>query len=228
MFLDILIFFFSYSINNMAAGKIFNATASRRSRRRRASTFRKSVAKIAKNVVMRQSETRVGDISYVGAFGTNAYFRGIFTNITRGDAQVNRDGDVIKSLGVRLRGYVLCDPSVITSNEDTYMFRMIVFSAKRPVTSLTDAAISWNGGLDPEKINVHYDALRTFKKDGRALSINKWITFKRNVLYEPSTDTVNKNELYFALIPYSAYGSQLTASTGMYINWVVQPRWKDL
>lgn len=196
-------------------------------RRVRRSAFRKSVAKIAKNVVMRQSETKTGDISYTSAFGTNAYFRGIFTNITRGDSQTNREGDVLKSLGVRIRGYVLCDPSVITSSEDTYLFRFLVFSTKRPITTLTDGGLSWNGGIDPEKITVYHDSLRSFKKDGRTIVINKWVSYKRNVLYEPSTDTVNKNELYFALIPYSSYGAQLTASTGMYINWVVQPKWKD-
>lgn len=214
----------------MPPGKIFNATAiaSRRKsyRRRRATGFRKSVAKIAKSVVMRQSETKTAAVGWTQAFGTNGRFDSIWKNIVKGDDQSQRDGDRIKALGFKLRGYLTCDDTVVTAKQDTIACRMLVVTSKRPLSTITDANVSYNSSIDPELLNVHYDRYVNFNLDGRTRWFNKYFKIPRTVMYEGNG--VTRGETYVILIPYAALGGTgLTTTAGLYLNTTVQLYYKD-
>lgn len=202
--------------------------ASKRPRyRKRATGFKKSVAKIAKSVVMRQSETKTGTINWNSAIGTNGYINTVWKSINQGDGQNNRDGDRIQALGIRWRGSLWCDDTVITAKQDSVLYRLIVFSSKRPVSTITDAGLSWNSTVDPELINVLSDKISHFNLDGRAHTFNRYIKFNRKVLYE--LGSVNKGELYVCILPANANaGTGMTATTGIYLASTVQPYFKDL
>lgn len=214
----------------MAAGRMFNATAASRRRpirRRRATGFKKSVAKIAKSVVMRQAETKTGSYNWTTSFGSNGLLQTVWKGVTKGDDQQSREGDRIKGLGFKLRGYVTIDDTILTAKQDTVGYRMIVFKGKRPISTLTDASLSWNSSVDPETVTILYDRYFRFNVDGRTTWINKYFKTSSTVMYE--LNNVNKGEVYVAFIPYAALGGTgLTATGGLYINMTAQFYMKDL
>lgn len=194
--------------------------------RKKSTGFKKSVVKIAKSVLNKEAETRTGTVSWLGTLGLNGYLEGVYKNVTKGDNQENRDGDRIRSLGIKVRGTFFIDNGIVTTNEDSIVTRMVVFTSKRPITTLTDAGLTWNSTVDPEIVTILYDHYITFKKDGRVRAINKYIKFHRTVSYESSS--VTKNEIYVAFIPYQNYGAGVTATTGMYRNLTCQYYFKDI
>lgn len=210
----------------MAAGKMFVAARARKSRR--PSNFKKAVTAIAKKTIMRQAETKTASVSVTGTVGLNGKVDDIWSKISQGDAQNNREGDRIKAMGVKLRGLLSIDPVVITTNQDNVVCRMLVVSGKRPLTSIADMGLTYISTVDPELLNVHHDSLFTFKLDGRTRVINKYIKFNRNILYNPTGAQPSKNEFYVVVIPYQTVAAGLTATTGVYLNYIAQPYWKDL
>lgn len=194
----------------------------------RSTGFRKSVAKIAKTVCRRQAETKTGTLNWNSAIGTNGYFNNVWKNVLQGDAQENRDGDRIHALGVKWRGSLWCDDVYITAKQDSVLYRLIVFSSKRPISTITDAGLSWNSTVDPEKITVLSDNLYHFNLDGRAHMINRYIKFNRKVLYE-LTSSVTKNELYVCILPANANaGTGMTTTNGLYLASTVQFYFKEM
>lgn len=199
----------------------------RRSRRPRAIAFRRSVAKIAKRTLMRQAETKTGTINWNSAIGTNGYINTVWKSILQGDGQSNRDGDKIQALGMKWRGSLWCDDTVITAKQDSVLYRLVVFSAKRPVSTITDAGLSWNSTVDPELINVISDKIYHFNLDGRAHTFERYIKFNRKVYYE--LGNVNKGELYVCILPALANaGTGMTTTNGLYLASTVQPYFKDI
>lgn len=211
----------------MAAGKIFNATK-KTYRKRKSSGFKKAVQAIAKTTVLRQAETKTGNVNVLGAIGTFGAINPVWQNITQGDAQFQRDGDRIKALGVKLRGYIHTDPSVITTNQDNVFARFVVFSGKRPITTITDSGLTYNNAVDPELLNIHHDSYIQFRLDGRTRMLNKYIKFNRNVLFNPSGGQPSKNELFVAFLPQQSVVSGMTTTAGLYLNYTMQPYFKDL
>lgn len=207
----------------MAAGKMMLAARAGRPRRRRTA---KTVRKIAKGVVMRLAETRTSQISWLGSLGSNGLLLQTYSTITKGDNQENRDGDRIRAMGVRIRGFLSIDPAVITANQDGVVCRMVVFSSKLPTATITSTGLTYNNAPDPEKLNIISDRFVTFRQDGRCAILNKYFKFPRIVQYDGSS--VTKGEFYIALIPVQNVGTGLTASTGLYVNAYVQPYWKDM
>lgn len=206
----------------MPAGKIYIPKSVRRNRRRRASTFKKAVTAIAKKTIMRQSETKTGQLDWGGSFGTTGVLNSIWSSVVQGDAQQNRDGDMIKALGVKMRGYIGQDPAVLTANPDFNVVRMIVASGKRPLT-IADFP-SYRGAIDPETLTVLYDGYINFSTTKRAKYFQKYIKFNRNVSYAGLN--VNKNELYVYLIGFG--GTGITGSTGNIVNISFQQYFKDI
>lgn len=212
----------------MPAGKMVKYVPRRRYKKR-ASGFKKAVTTIAKRVVMRQTETREFDRTFQASIGSNGFFQGLWTSISRGDTAADRDGDVIKTLGMKWRGSLVVDPSVITAGqEDFIQTRIMLISSKRPLTSITDAGLSWNGGTDNEKINVHYDRMVSWDKQKRNLCLNKYLKYQRNVKYEPLTNSVIQGELYLVIIPRVVAGTPgMTATSGLYLDSIAQGYFKD-
>lgn len=204
----------------MAAGKIFKVMSKKP--RRKASNFRKAVTAIAKKAVMNEAETKTGFVDWNLPFGANGILLPIWTSVTQGDAQQNRDGDEIHSLGVRLRGIVQQAPGIITAEQDISGVRMIVAAGKRPLTS-ADFPI-YKGAIDPEVLTVLSDRYINYATTKRGVWMSKYIKFPRKVLYQGAA--VNKNELYVFLVPFG--GTGLTTTTGYQVNMGVQLYFKDL
>lgn len=195
--------------------------------KKKSTTFKKSVARIAKSVLNSESETKTGTINWNSAIGTNGYINTVWKSIAQGDGQSNRDGDKIHALGMKWRGSLWCDDTVITAKQDSVLYRLIVFSAKRPVSTITDAGLSWNSTVDTELINVISDRIMHFNLDGRAHTFTRYIKFNRKVYYE--LGNVNKGELYVCILPANANaGTGMTATTGLYLASTVQPYFKDV
>lgn len=217
----------------MPAGRMYNATAAMRVKRRGRGTrvgrpaFRKAVSAIAKRVVLRQCETKTYSYSIANGIGSNGIIYSFFKQIAQGAAQNQRIGDRVKAMSLRLRGYLSIDNAVITSNEDSVACRVVFFSAKRPIASVTDSGLTYNSVVDPELLNVLSDRYVTFKKDGRSRWMQKYIKFPRVVSYNPTGSDPSKNELYLVIIPYSTMVTGLTTTTGMSFNTYAQLYWKD-
>lgn len=195
--------------------------------RKKSTGFKKSVAKIAKSVLNKESETKTGTINWNSAIGTNGYINTVWKSISKGDDQESRDGDRIHALGMKWRGSLWCDDAYITAKQDSVLYRLIVFTGKRPISSITDAGLTWNSTIDPERLTVLYDRLHHFNLDGRAHMINKYFKFNRKVLYE--LGNVNKNELLVCILPANANaGTGMTATNGLYLASTVQFYFKDV
>lgn len=208
---------------------MYRKKVGKRTYRKKASTFRKSVSTIARKVVLRQAETKTASINYLGAFGSNGKIMNLWEQLSVGSAQNNRVGDRIHALGFKIRGYVVVDSTYVTAATTDYMLcRFVIFSAKRPISSITDSGLTYNGTVDPELLNIHSDQILSFRQDGRGRVINKYKKYSRTVEFNPSASTVSKGELYFAMIPYLMGGSGLTTTQGLAVNCVIQPYWKDL
>lgn len=207
----------------MPAGKIYVPKSVRRNRRRRrASNFKKAVRSIARKAIMTEAETKTGVLGWSTAFGTNGTLLGIWSSVGQGTAQQNREGDEIRSLGIKMRGYVSQDPSTITAMQDANSVRMMIFTGKRPLT-LTDVP-NWQGAVDPETITVLQDFYVNFSTTKRYLYIQKYVKFNRKVKYALSA--VNKNELYIACVGFG--GTGMTATAGNFINVQIQQYFKDI
>lgn len=205
---------------------MFLAKAYRKTRK--SSNFKKAVTAIAKKATMRVAETKTTNINVLGSVGLNGTIDSVWSKIAPGDGQFQRDGDRIRALGVKLRGYLSIDPAVITSSQDHVVVRMVVFSGKRPITTVTDSALTYNGSVDPELLNILVDKFITFKIDGRTRTINKYIKFNRLVQYGANVNVPTKNELYIGFLPYQTFGTGLTTTTGVYLNYTMQPYYKDI
>lgn len=199
-----------------------------RKRSTKSSGFKKAVTAIAKKTVMAQAETKTASISVSAACGTSGNVVDVWSKIGQGDNQNNRDGDRIKALGIKIRGYVATDPGFVTTNQDNILVRMLVLSGKRPLTTITDMGLTYNGTVDSELLNVHQDSLFTFKLDGRTRVLNKYIKFNRNILYNPNSNTPSKNELYVVFLPFQTVTAGMTTGSGLYLNYIIQPYFKDL
>lgn len=205
----------------MAAGKIFKYSPKKRTRR--SSNFKKAVTAIARKTVMKTAETKTAEILTSTAFGVNGYKLDILGNIATGDGSSNRDGDEIRTLGVKIRGYIGQDPAIITAQQDFNAVRMMIVSAKGRLLTTGDMP-GYKGTIDPEKMTVLVDKYINFNVNKRQQWFQKYVKFNRKVLYEGGG--VNKNELYFWLAPFG--GSGLTTTTGNFVNLSFQPYWKDL
>lgn len=192
-------------------------------RTRKSSGFKKAVTAIAKKAVMTVSETRTASIdSGAAGFGVNGLLSPIWANIVQGDAEQNRDGDEIRALGVRIRGLLYQNSSVITALQDYNVVRMVVASGKRPLTS--GDFPTFKGTIDNDVMTVLHDSYINFSTTSRLRTINKYIKFNRKVLYQGIA--VNKNELYFWFVPIG--GTGLTTTTGNVLDVTFQPYFKDL
>lgn len=200
-------------------------SASRRPRtyRKRATGFKKAVQAITKKVINRQSETKTGVFSYATNFGTTGTSQTVWSSITTGSTQSNRIGDMIHAKGIKIRGVCQIDNTLVTANWDYATVRMLIVSAKRPLSLPADAP-SWNGSIDPELFNVHSDRLLNFSTTKRAVFMNKYVKFDRKVPY--SGVSPSKNELYIILIPNGVTG--FTTTTGLNLNTTVQMYYKDI
>lgn len=190
--------------------------------------FRKSVANIAKTVVNKQAETKTLAYGDLGSYGTNGRFVNIWKQCAKGTEQYQRVGDRLHALGVKIRGFISIDPAIITANTDGVVVRMVVFSGKRPINTITDSGLTYNGSTDPELLNIHLDRFVTFKIDGRCRVVNTYVKFNRVVTYNPTGTDPSKNELYVAFIPVQNVGVGLTATQGIYNNLIFQPYYKDI
>lgn len=204
----------------MPAGKIVKVAYKRKARK--SSNFKKAVTAIAKKAVMTQSETRTAQLPVNQSFGINGFLQPIWTNISQGNAEENRDGDEIRTLGVRIRGLFYQNTAIITALNDFNVIRMVVASGKRPLTS--GDFPTFKGTIDNDVMTVLSDTYITFATTSRQRSINKYIKFNRKVLYQGGS--VNKNELYFWFVPIG--GTGLTTSTGDIVDVTFQPYFKDL
>lgn len=207
----------------MAAGKIFLAKAYRKPARRyrKKSGFRKAVTAIAKKTLMTQSETKTGWFEQNATFGINGVLQSVWSSISQGDAQQNRDGDEIHSLGVKIRGYI--GQSTITAGTgDQNAVRVIIASGKRPLTS--GDFPTFNGAIDPEVLTVLSDYYINFDTTKTMRYFQKYIKFPRKVLYQGAA--VNKNELYVWLVPFG--GGNIQTTTGNVVRLGYQMYFKDL
>lgn len=197
--------------------------ASRKPRayRRKASGFRKAVATIAKKTLMRQSETKTGWFQQSTAFGSNGTLQAVWSSVSQGDAQQNRDGDKIKALGVRIRGFI-GQSGITAGTEDQNAVRVIIASGKRPLTS--GDFPTWNGAIDQEIFNLHGDYYINFHTTKRLRYFQKYVKFNRDVLYQGAA--VNKNELYVFCVPNG--GGNLQTTTGNTLTLSYQMYFKDL
>lgn len=208
----------------MAAGRMYLAKAYRKPARKykKASGFRKTVTAIAKKAIMTQSETKTGAFEQNAAFGVNGILQPVWNSIAQGDGQNNRDGDEIHALGVKLRGYVGQDTTIITGLRDANAVRMIVASGKRPLTS--GDFPTFNGTIDSEVLTVLSDSYIQFDTTKTLRYFQKYIKFPRKVLYQGAA--VNKNELNVWLVPFG--GTGLTTTLGNVVRLTYQMYFKDL
>lgn len=213
----------------MPAGKMMLAAkAGRRYRKRRPTGFKKAVSTIAKKVVMRQAETKTANASWTTAFGSGGTFYsinggGLWSSITQGDAQQNRDGDRVKSLGVRVRGRVNIDGGVITAGRQYCGFRLLICTGKRPLTS--GDMPTFVGTIDPDVITVISDTYHKLNEDNWMKILNKYVKFQRTVIYNGLVAI--KNDLYIWVVP-SPLGTGLGLNTGYGLNLEFQPYFKDI
>lgn len=202
----------------MPAGKMFKAGR----KTKKSSGFKKAVTAIAKKAVMTTAETRTAQLPVNASFGVNGYLQPIWTNVVQGNAEENRDGDEIRTLGVRVRGLFYQSPTIITAQADYNVIRMVVASGKRPLTS--GDFPTFKGTIDNDVMTVLSDTYITFTTQSRQRTINKYIKFNRKVLYQGTA--VNKNELYFWFVPIG--GTGLTTTAGDILDVTFQPYFKDL
>lgn len=212
----------------MIAKRTFNRK--RTYRRKRPSTFRKAVSTIAKRVVLRQSETKTAEYTHpTSATGTNGSFFAYWKQVVQGDSQNNRDGDRIHALGIKFRSFIYVNSSLVSAaNTDAVYYRLVIFSAKRPIGSITDSGLDYYKAVDPELLNIHYDRLHSFDNSKRVHCFQRYIKFNRIVQYNPSGGECSKNELYAVLLPQQTIAAGLTAGDGVAWNCKVQLYWKDL
>lgn len=202
--------------------KFFKRYGRRRTfRKKRAGGFKKAVASIAKKAVMRQSETKTGWFQQNTSFGSNGTLQAVWTSISQGDAQQNRDGDQINALGVRIRGYI-GQSGITAGTEDQNACRVVIASGKRPLTS-SDFP-TWNGAIDQEIFNLHADYYINFDTTKRLRYFQKYVKFNRKVLYQGAA--VNKNELYVWVVPNG--GGNLQTTTGNTLALSYQLFFKDI
>lgn len=199
----------------------------KRTWRKRSSGFKKSVASIAKKAVMKMSETKTSSVSDAGDVGTNGNLFTLGSSIVTGTAQNNRIGDKIRLLGVKIRGPLSIKSSVITTQQDTVYCRVVIFTAKRPISTITDSGLTYNGAVDPETITILSDRYVRYHVDGKNVLFNNYFKFNRVVNYNPGSTSVAKNDFYVALLPNSTEVSGITATTGLYRNFTYQLYWKD-
>lgn len=200
----------------------------RRRYKRRASGFKKAVSSIAKKVVMRQSETKTGNSAWTAAFGSNGTFYsvnggGLWSGIVQGDEQNNRDGDQIRSLGVKIRGRINLDGSLITAGRQYAGFRVLICSGKRPLTS--GDMPTYEGPIDPERITVLSDRYYKLTETNWGVQFNQYVKFNRLVRY--SGLVAIKNDLYLWVIPVPL-GTGLQTSTGYGLSLGMQTYFKDI
>lgn len=226
----VILIFFVYSIKDMAAGKMFLAAKAGRRRRykRRASGFKKAVSSIAKRVVMRQSETKTASVGWTTNFGTNgAWYTvnggGIWSSIVQGDAQNNRDGDTVRSLGVKIRGRINIDSNTFTGLREYASYRMLICTGKRPLTS--GDMPSYQGTIDPEVLTVLSDTYHKLSNDSFINPVNKYVKFSRLVRYNGLVAI--KNDLHVFIIPVPI-GTGLTTTAGYGLQIEFQPYFKDI
>lgn len=206
----------------MAAGKIYKYVPKKRSTKSK--NFKKAVTAIAKKAVMSEAETMTGVVTHSVNFGSNGTFTGgLFQPIAQGTAQNNRVGDEIRSLGIKVRGNINVDGTIITSGREYSGFRMMVVAGKRPLTS-SDMP-QFKGAVDPEAITVISDRYYKMNNTNLAVFINKYYKFKRVIKYAAGVPT--RNELYLWIIPVPL-GGGLTTSTGYVCNIDIQHYWKDI
>lgn len=207
----------------MPAGKMVKYVPRKRSSKRKASGFRKAVTAIAKKAVMTQVETKTAQVSQNVNFGSNGTILPLWNTIVKGDGQENREGDVIRSLGVKLRGYVSIDPATVTANYDLNAVRLTICSGKRPLTS--GDFPNMVGAIDPEVTNILYDGYINFTLDDRHKYFQKYIKFDRKVQYEATGGGVTKNELYVFMRGFGGTGH--TTLAGNQCNIGYQLYYKD-
>lgn len=188
------------------------------------SNFKKAVTAIAKRAVMTQAETKTAVVTHNVSYGSSGTFSGgLWNAITQGTAQQNRIGDEITSLGIKIRGINLLDPSVVTGGREHSGVRMMVVSGKRPLTS--GDMPQFKGAVDPEALTVLYDKYIKFNTTNLAHFLNRYIKFKRVVKYAGAVPT--RNEIYVWLIP-APVGTGLTTTTGYSCNIDFQLYYKDV
>lgn len=207
---------------------MFLAAKARRYRKRRATGFKKAVSSIAKKVVMRQAETKTAATPWAPAFGSTGTFLsfnggGLWSSITQGDGQQNRDGDVIKTLGFKMRGYVQLDPTTVTAGRELTGIRVLICTGKRPLTS--GDMPTFRGTIDPDVINVISDRYYSFSSDNYKKFFNQYIKVQRKVNYVGNVAV--KNDVYVMIIP-SPLGTGLTTLAGYASSIEFQTYFKDI
>lgn len=207
----------------MPAGRIFLASKKKRVYRKRSTPFKKAVAKIAKNAVMRQAETKTGSLAISQNFGTNGTLHDLWTTMGQGVLQNQRIGDQIRALGVKIRGVLAMDTTIITALQDANSIRFMVVTSKRPLV-LADLP-GWNGGTDPEVYTVLHDQYINFATTKRYVYFQKYIKFNRKLDWDSSGVQTN-NHLYIYAVPFG--GTGLLAATGDQMNVNVQRYYKDI
>lgn len=212
----------------MPAGKMILAAKARRRYRRRASGFKKAVSTIARKVVMRQAETKTGSTAWVPTFGSAGTFLsvnggGLWSSVVQGAAQQNREGDVIKSMGFKIRGTILADSATITAGRELLGLRVLICTGKRPLTS--GDMPTFRGTIDPDVITVISDRYYTFTSDNLKKFFNMYVKFPRRIQY--SGNVAIKNDAYIWVVP-SAYGTGLGLNTGYVGSIEFQTYFKDI
>jgi len=192
--------------------------------------FRKAVSTIAKKAVMNVAETKTQTSNHTAAFGATGVLwspagGGMFASVVKGINQGDRIGDEITSLGVKIRGYVNINNTVITAGYQHCGFRMLLVAGKRPLT--TGDLPLFRGAVDPELLTVISDRYVKLTSTNYGMIVNKYIKFKRNVKYVGGTTV--KNDLYLWLIPNpEALQTGLTTTAGYVVNVDMQLYYKDV
>lgn len=204
----------------MPAGRLVKYVPKTRKRR---SGFRKAVARIARKVVRGQAETKTGSLSISQNFGTNGALHDLWTTMALGVNQNQRIGDQVRALGVKIRGVLAMDTTIITGLQDANSIRFMVVSSKRPLV-LADLP-GWNGGTDPELYTVLHDRYINFATNKRYVYFQKYIKYNRKLDWDSSGVQTN-NHMYIYAVPYG--GTGLLAGSGDQMNLNVQRYYKDI
>lgn len=187
--------------------------------------FKKAVTAIAKKAVMTIAEPKFGVVGVNTNFGVNGVFAPMWTNVQQGVGQNQRDGDEVRSTGINIRGNIMINPGVITTNRDYVAVRFLIVSGKRPLTSVDMPG--FRDAIDREKLNVHYERYINFSTTKGCYYFRKYLSYNRKILFEGTA--VNKNELYFWMIPNDASGgTQLTTTTGCKVELQNHLGFKDI
>lgn len=201
----------------------------KRTYRKKATTFKKTVSAIAKKAVMRVAETKTNIATFNTNFGASGVLHfpaggGCFSNVSQGTGQTQRIGDRISAIGLRLRGQVHVDPSFVSAGYQFSGFRMLLVAGKRPLTS--GDMPQFRGPIDPEILTVVSDRYYKLSADNFSIFFNKWVSFKRIVHFAGSVAT--KNDLYLWIIPNPTQQTGLTTLAGYTVNMELQTYYKDV